>query len=75
MKSEIIIPKWAWIASLVVLLGLGLFVSPRDKNNRPILLMPDVKAVEDYRRSLASWHSRLLELDGRIARALSTDNF
>ncbi len=74
MKSEIIIPKWAWIASLVVLLlGLGLFISPRDKNDRPILLMPDVKAVEDYRRSLSSWHSRLLELDGRIAKVLSNN--
>ena len=74
MKSEIIIPKWAWIASLIVLLlGLGLIASPRDKNDHPMLLLPDVKAVEDYRRSLGSWHSRLLELDGRIARVLSNN--
>ena len=72
MNSEITIPKWAWIAGIVIfLLGLGLIVSPRDKNDRPILLLPDVKTVEDYRRSLVSWHNRLLELDGRIARVLS----
>ena len=74
MKSEIIIPKWAWIASLIVLLlGLGLIASPRDKNDHPMLLLPDVKAVEDYRRSLGSWHTRLLELDGRIAKVLSNN--
>jgi len=74
MKSEVIIPKWAWITgALLILLGIGLVVSPRDKGNRPILLLPDVKAVEDYRRSLVSWHSRLLELDGRIAKVLSNN--
>jgi len=74
MKSEITIPKWVWITGIIVLLlGLGLVVSPRDKDNRPILLLPDVKAVEDYRRALVSWHGRLLELDGRIARVLSNN--
>ncbi len=74
MNSEITIPKWAWIAGvIVILLGLGLIVSPRDKHDRPLLLLPDVKAVEDYRRSLVSWHDRLLELNGRIAQVLSDD--
>jgi hypothetical protein len=69
-----LIPKWAWIVSItVILLGLGLVVSPRDRDKRPILLLPDVKAVEDYRRSLVSWHDRLQELDGRIARVLSNN--
>ena len=75
MKSEIVIPKWVWITSMaVLLLGLGLVISPRDKNNHPLLLLPDVKAMEDYRRSLADWHTRFLELDGRITRLLS-DNY
>jgi hypothetical protein len=74
MKNEITIPKWAWITGVIVfLLVLGMAVSPHDKDDRPILLLPDVKAVEDYRRSLVSWHGRLLELDGRIARILSDD--
>lgn len=75
MKNEILIPKWAWVSGIIVfLLGLGLVVSPRDKNDRPLLLLPDVKAVEDYRRSLVSWHSRLQELNGRTAGVL-TNNY
>ena len=74
MSSEITIPKWAWIGGIILLLlGLGLFVSPRDKDDRPILLLPDVKAVEDYRRSLVSWHDRLQTLDSRITRVLSNN--
>ena len=74
MNAEITIPKWVWITvGLVVVLGLGLGISPRDRDGRPLLLSPDVKAVEDYRRSLVGWHTRLAELDGRIARVLSND--
>jgi hypothetical protein len=29
------------------LFGLGLFTSPRDRDNGPLLLLPDVKAMED----------------------------
>jgi len=74
MKNEIIIPKWVWITGIVmVLLGLGLFTSPRDRDNRPLLLLPDVKAMEDYRRSLVLWHATFVELDGRMTRLLSAD--
>ncbi len=74
MKNEILIPKWVWITGLVlVLLGLGIFTSPRDGDNRPLLLLPDVKVLEDYRRSLVAWHSGLVELDGRMTRLLSAD--
>ena len=75
MKSEIVIPKWVWITSMaLLLLGLGLVISPRDKNNHPLLLLPDVKAMEDYRRSLVDWNTRFLELNGRMTRLLS-DNY
>lgn len=74
MKSEIIIPKWVWITGIVmVLLGLGIFTSPRDQDNRPLLLLPDVKAMEDYRRALVAWHTSFVELDGRMTRLLSAD--
>jgi hypothetical protein len=71
MKSEIVIPKWSWITGiLILLLGLGLLTSPRDKDNHPLLLLPDVKAMEGYRRSLVDWHARFLELDRRMTHLL-----
>jgi hypothetical protein len=74
MNAEITIPKWVWITvGLLVVLGLGLGISPKDRDGRPLLLLPEVKAVEDYRRSLVGWHARLAELDGRIARILSNN--
>ena len=74
MNAELTIPKWVWIlVLLVIVLSLGLGISPRDRDGRPLLLSPDIKAVEDYRRSLVGWHTRLAELDGRIARVLSND--
>jgi hypothetical protein len=74
MKSEIVIPKWVWITGILVfLLGLGLFTSPRDRDNHPLLLLPDVKAMEDYRRSLVDWHARFRGIDGRMTRLLSND--
>ena len=73
MASEsVVIPKWAWISlALLALLGLGYFVSPRDQANRPILLLPDAKAVEDYRNSITDWHARMLILDAQITSVLS----
>jgi hypothetical protein len=74
MNEDILIPKWAWIIlGIAVVLGLGYWISPLDRDGRPLLLSPDVKAVEDYRRSLVAWHAKLAELDGRIARVLSND--
>jgi hypothetical protein len=74
MNAEVTIPKWVWILLLLaIILGLGLGISPRDRDGHPLLLLPDIKAVEDYRRSLVGWHTRLAELDGRIARVLSND--
>jgi hypothetical protein len=74
MSTEITLPKWLWILlPLVLIVVLGLGISPRDKAGRPLLLSPEVKAVEDYRRSLVGWHTQLAELQGRIARLLSND--
>ena len=60
---------------LVVLLSIvGYFASPIDRDGKPILLSPEVKAVEDYRRSAQSWLDQLHTLDGEIAGLLQTDN-
>ena len=35
MKGEIVIPKWVWVTVILAfLLGLGLFTSPRNRDNR-----------------------------------------
>lgn len=60
---------------LVVLFTIiGYFTSPLDREGNPILLSPEVKAVEDYRRSAQSWLDQLHTLDGEIAGLLQTDN-
>ena len=41
---------------LVIVLGLvGWAFSPLDSEGRPILLLPDVKKVEDYRKKIGGW--------------------
>lgn len=70
--EPVVIPKWVWIGLvLLAFLGIGVFTSPRDQANRPILLLPDAKAVEDYRNSVSNWHGRMRALDAEIATILS----
>jgi len=58
---------------VLVLSGIGWFVSPKDNDGRPILLSPEVKAMEDYRRSAQTWMDQLRALDSEIAGLLQTD--
>jgi hypothetical protein len=46
---------------------LGALSSPRDAQGRPLLLQPDVKAVEDYRWTMSSATAGMRLLDGEIA--------
>jgi hypothetical protein len=59
------------IAVLFTIIG-GL-VSPVDDQGKPVLLLPEVKAVEDYRRSAQSWITELTMLDGEIAHVIAAD--
>jgi len=62
------------ILCLMMLLSVvGFFVSPRDGEGMPILLSPEVKAVEDYRRSAQSGMEQLRVLDSEIAGLLQTN--
>jgi len=71
-SEQVVIPKWGWVGLLILaLLGLGWLISPRDSTNRPILLLPDAKAVEDYRISISDWHGRMQSLDANITTILS----
>ena len=71
-KDEIIIPKWIWIIpAIVIFLVLGYFFSPRDRDERPILLLPDVRAVEEYRVAIVRWLEQARDLDTQISTILS----
>jgi hypothetical protein len=64
-----------FILCLAVLFSsIGGFVSPHDYEGNPILLLPEVKAVEDYRRSAQIWTEQLRTLDGEIASLMETDS-
>ncbi len=68
-KTEIILLA---ALALVVVFGLiGWVSSPLDENGRPVMLLPDVKAVEDYRRQAVSWTEDLRLLDGRLSTLLA----
>ncbi|MCX6083146.1 MAG: hypothetical protein NTW32_26765 [Chloroflexi bacterium] len=74
MNSEITIPKWVWMVGVALaILFLGIGISPRGADGHPLLLSPDVKALNDYRISLSAWHDKLVDLNGRIARILSNN--
>ncbi len=68
--------SWGWL-----LLPLALFLAvvgalstPRDGQGQPLLLLPDVKAVEDYRQSMGSATAKMQLLDGEIAALLAGQN-
>lgn len=68
-KSEV-----ALIVTLLVVVVFGVvgwLVTPKDEKGQPILLLPDVKSVEDYRRKAKDWTEEFGLLDGRLAVLLS----
>lgn len=64
---------WILLGVAVLFIIIGTFVSPLDDLGKPILLLPEVKAVEDYRRSVQSWISDLSVLDGEIGHIIVAD--
>jgi len=73
--SEEKLQKLGWILfGLAVLFTIiGAFVSPVDDMGKPVLLLPEVKAIEDYRKSAQIWISELNSLDGEIAYIIAAD--
>ena len=51
---------------------IGAMVSPLDDQGKPVLLLPEVKEVEDYRQSAQTWISELTVLDGEITHIIAT---
>jgi hypothetical protein len=73
--SEEIIQKLGWVLLGIAVLFtiIGGFVSPMDDQGKPVLLLPEVKAMEDYRRSAQTWIKDMTVLDGEIALVLGTE--
>ena len=75
---EVEIRPGALLATLMVgvvmlLPMLGFAVSPRDADGRPVLLLPDVRAVELYRRQVTSWVSYWTGVDETLNEVLNGD--
>jgi|CXWL01.1.fsa_nt_gi hypothetical protein len=55
------------VAVLLTLFGAtGYVVSPRGDEGRPVLLWPDVRAVEQYRRTVTDWAAQWRELNSDL---------
>ena len=70
-ETEIEIPREAIYVTLIVILlvvfgAIGNAVSPRDGENRPVLLLPDVRAVEQYRAATETWVGEWVALDKQL---------
>ncbi len=61
---------WLLLPLALILTVVGALSSPRDAQGQPLLLLPDVKAVEDYRLSMTSSTANMQLLDGEIAALL-----
>jgi hypothetical protein len=53
---------------------IGYFTSPLDDAGKPVLLLPEEKTFEDYRRSAADWLVQINSLDAEITAVLSDKN-
>ncbi len=70
MNNNSVSSRWYWTlgVSLVLLTVLGWFNSPIDRTTgRPLLLIPEVKAVHDYQLDARSWISQFQVLDAQIS--------
>ncbi len=62
------------LALAVIFAVIGGFTSPVDEKGKPVLLLPEVKAFEDYRRSGQDWLQQMVVLDTEIDGVLAGDN-
>jgi hypothetical protein len=74
--SENMLQKLGWIllGVTVVFTLLGVLVSPRDEQGKPVLLLPNVKAVEDYKTTARTWIDEFSVLDSEIERVISPNS-
>ena len=60
------------VSALVILALVGYQASPRDAGGRPVLLLPDVRAVERYRREVVHWVTAWQAIDAALTQVLTT---
>ncbi|MCC7358080.1 MAG: hypothetical protein IT317_01285 [Anaerolineales bacterium] len=59
------------VSAIFLLTLLGYQSSPRDEAGRPVLLLPDVRAVELYRRSAVGWANEWKSMSADLEQILS----
>ena len=64
---------WILCGLAAIFVFIGLLVSPIDDQGRPVLLLPDVKAVEEYRKQAQNWLLEIDDLDGEVINLLAGD--
>lgn len=57
---------------IAVFTVIGALVSPRDKQGNPIILSPDVRAVQDYRSAAYGWMEEFSFLDNEIDQMINS---
>lgn len=62
---------WILLGAAIFFILLGAFVSPVDGEGKPVLLLPEVKEVEEYQQTAQAWIVELAVLDGEVARILT----
>ncbi|TLM99997.1 hypothetical protein FDZ73_20615 [bacterium] len=62
------------LAILLVFTIIGAFISPLDEHGKPVLLLPEVNAFEEYRRSGNQWIKQMKDLDTQISGVLSNEH-
>lgn len=64
---------WVLLGLAVLFTIIGAIASPLDEQGRPILLLPEVKAVEDYRQLAHGWLSEMTVVEQEIADCMTTE--
>jgi hypothetical protein len=62
------------VSTVTVLTLLGYQASPRDEAGRPVLLLPDVRAVELYRRSAVRWANEWQAIGASLEQVVTEDD-
>jgi hypothetical protein len=71
MRSKSEVTLVVVLVVVVVFTAVGWAVTPINEKGQPVLLLPDVKKVEEYRSKAANWTEEFRILDGRIASLMS----